>query len=94
MNGTRINADDADFSLEWCHPRLKRLLSERGESLLFFIVMEALRTILQGMWGYAAVEDERTVNVYIRRLRGKVELNPSQPTLILTAPGMGYRLIH
>ncbi len=49
--------------------------------------------ILQQAWGYdTAVEDERTVNVHIRRLREKVELNPSQPTLILTVPGVGYRL--
>ena len=49
--------------------------------------------ILQGAWGYdTAVEDERTVNVHIRRLREKVELTPSQPTLILTVPGVGYRL--
>ena len=49
--------------------------------------------ILQGAWGYdTVVEDGRTVNVHIRRLRGKVELNPSQPTLILTVPGVGYRL--
>jgi len=49
--------------------------------------------ILQGAWGYdTAVEDERTVNVHIRRLREKVELYPSEPTLILTVPGVGYRL--
>ncbi len=49
--------------------------------------------ILQGAWGYdTAVEDPRTVNVHIRRLREKVELTPSRPTLILTVPGVGYRL--
>lgn len=49
--------------------------------------------ILEGAWGYdATIEDERTVNVHIRRLREKVELEPSQPTLILTVPGIGYRL--
>jgi two-component system alkaline phosphatase synthesis response regulator PhoP len=31
--------------------------------------------------------------VHIRRLREKIELNPEQPTLILTVPGIGYRLI-
>jgi len=43
-----------------------------------------------------AVEDagsERAVNVHIRRLREKVELDPSRPTLILTVPGIGYRLV-
>jgi DNA-binding response OmpR family regulator len=47
----------------------------------------------EGVWGYdSAVEDERTVNVHIRRLREKVELDPSRPSLILTVPGVGYRL--
>jgi DNA-binding response OmpR family regulator len=49
--------------------------------------------ILTAVWGYdAAVEDEKIVNVHIRRLREKVELEPSAPTLILTVPGIGYRL--
>ncbi|MFZ0546268.1 MAG: response regulator transcription factor [Candidatus Promineifilaceae bacterium] len=50
--------------------------------------------ILEGVWqDTAAIESERTVNVHIRRLREKVELTPSKPTLILTVPGIGYRLI-
>jgi DNA-binding response OmpR family regulator len=50
--------------------------------------------ILDVVWGYdASVESERTVNVHIRRLREKVELEPSQPRLILTVPGVGYRLV-
>jgi DNA-binding response OmpR family regulator len=50
--------------------------------------------ILDAVWGYPAdVESERTVNVHIRRLREKVELDPSRPALILTVPGVGYRLV-
>ncbi|MBL7183865.1 MAG: response regulator transcription factor [Anaerolineae bacterium] len=50
--------------------------------------------ILDAVWGYEAdVESERTVNVHIRRLREKVELDPSRPSLILTVPGIGYRLV-
>jgi DNA-binding response OmpR family regulator len=50
--------------------------------------------ILDAVWGYdAQVESERIVNVHIRRLREKVELDPSRPRLILTVPGIGYRLI-
>ena len=49
--------------------------------------------ILDAVWGYDAdLESERIVNVHIRRLREKVEVEPSRPTLILTVPGMGYRL--
>ena len=50
--------------------------------------------ILEAVWGYdSSVEDERTVNVHIRRLREKVEVEPSRPMLILTVPGIGYRLV-
>jgi len=50
--------------------------------------------MLDSVWGYDAdVSDERTVDVHIRRLREKVELDPSRPSLILTVPGIGYRLV-
>ena len=50
--------------------------------------------LLDAVWGYTAdVESEETVTVHIRRLRIKVELDPSHPSLILTVPGIGYRLV-
>ena len=50
--------------------------------------------ILDAVWGYdAEVEDERTVNVHVRRLREKIEAEPSRPSLVLTVPGIGYRLV-
>ena len=49
--------------------------------------------IVEAVWGFAPdLESEKTVNVHIRRLREKIEINPEQPTLILTVPGIGYRL--
>jgi DNA-binding response OmpR family regulator len=50
--------------------------------------------IIEAVWGHAAdIESERTVNVHIRRLREKIEFDPSRPALILTVPGIGYRLV-
>jgi DNA-binding response OmpR family regulator len=50
--------------------------------------------LLQAVWDDAAgIESERTVNVHIRRLRQKVEVTPNKPELILTVPGIGYRLV-
>ena len=48
--------------------------------------------ITDAIWG---VDEQaaNAVNVYIRRLREKVEVDPSRPTLILTVPGVGYRLV-
>jgi DNA-binding response OmpR family regulator len=49
--------------------------------------------IVEAVWGFAPdIESEKTVNVHIRRLREKIELRPDQPALILTVPGIGYRL--
>ncbi len=49
--------------------------------------------IIESVWGYDAdVESERAVNVHVRRLREKVESDPGKPSLILTVPGIGYRL--
>jgi DNA-binding response OmpR family regulator len=50
--------------------------------------------LLDAVWGYEAdAADENTVMVHIRRLRQKVELEPSRPQLILTVPGIGYRFV-
>ena len=49
--------------------------------------------ILTAVWQDSGdIENERTVNVHIRRLREKVEPDPSRPIFILTVPGIGYRL--
>ena len=51
--------------------------------------------ILDAVWGVdAALMDERVVNVHIRRLREKIELDPSKPDILLTVPGIGYRLVN
>jgi DNA-binding response OmpR family regulator len=49
--------------------------------------------LLDHVWGSSdAYYDETTVNVHIRRLRAKVEIDPSDPKLVLTESGLGYRL--
>ncbi|KMK77937.1 response regulator YycF [Alkalihalobacillus pseudalcaliphilus] len=48
--------------------------------------------LLQAVWGYDYFGDVRTVDVTVRRLREKVEDNPSFPTWIITRRGVGYYL--
>ena len=75
-----INLTPTEFRL------LIYLARHRGQALTRGQIVEAV-------WGYAPdVESEKTVNVHIRRLREKIELKPDQPALILTVPGIGYRL--
>lgn len=50
------------------------------------------RQILTQIWGPAHIEDTPYLRVFIGQLRQKLEANPSDPSLILTEPGVGYRL--
>jgi two-component system KDP operon response regulator KdpE len=51
------------------------------------------RQILHQVWGPGAVQKNHHVRVHLAELRKKVELDPSRPRLIVTEPGVGYRLI-
>ena len=48
--------------------------------------------LLDLVWGYDYLGDTRTVDVHVRRLREKLELNPAQPEHIMTKWGVGYYL--
>ena len=49
--------------------------------------------LLDNVWGDSGEGyEEKTVSVHIRRLREKVELDSSRPEIVLTVPGVGYRL--
>ena len=75
-----INLTPTEFRL------FSYLARHRGQALTRSQIVEAV-------WGFAPdVESEKTVNVHIRRLREKIELKPDQPALILTVPGIGYRM--
>ena len=47
--------------------------------------------LLERVWGHDFMGDSKTVDVHIRWLREKLEVNPSAPSLILTVRGFGYR---
>ena len=48
--------------------------------------------LLNVVWGYEYAGDYRTVDVHVRRLREKLELDPANPAYILTKWGVGYYL--
>lgn len=47
-------------------------------------------SLLNLVWGYEYAGDYRTVDVHIRRIREKLELDPANPAYILTKWGVGY----
>ena len=49
--------------------------------------------LIESVWGSTGeFYDDKTVSVHVRRLREKIELEPSNPRIVLTVPGLGYRL--
>lgn len=64
---------------------LKKLSDNRGNIVTFDALCEAA-------WGDGYYSYENTLMVHIRRLREKIEEEPSRPRFLLTARGIGYRL--
>ncbi len=51
------------------------------------------KELLLSLWGPAHVDDMQYLRVFIGQLRQKIELDPSEPKLLLTQPGIGYRFM-
>src|SRR5436853_1756011 len=65
--------------------------------LLWFLASNANQAfsrdqLMERVWGYSAALDTGTVTVHVRRLREKLEADPSDPQLLETVWGVGYRL--
>ncbi len=65
-----------------------RLLCELAENAGLVLSREQL---LESVWGYDYFGDGRVVDAHVRRLRTKVEQDPSIPSFILTVRGLGYK---
>ena len=48
-------------------------------------------TLIDRVWGTDYVGDTKTLDVHIKRLRSKIEADPSAPTRIVTIRGLGYK---
>jgi two-component system, OmpR family, response regulator MtrA len=66
-----------------------RLLTELATAAGAVVTREQL---LERVWGYDYFGDTRLLDVHVRRLRRKVEEDPSNPRLVLTVRGLGYRI--
>ena len=49
--------------------------------------------LIDRVWGYDYVGDTKTLDVHIKRLRSKVEKDPSKPMSIITVRGVGYKFV-
>ncbi len=72
-------------------------LTHREYELVYYMAKNAGKVmtrehLLQAVWGFEYFGDVRTVDVTIRRLREKIEDDPSKPEYILTRRGLGYMM--
>lgn len=49
--------------------------------------------LFTAVWGYDYMADDNTVMVHIRRIRERIEPNPSKPVHLVTVRGLGYKLV-
>jgi DNA-binding response OmpR family regulator len=76
--GKPVNLSAKEFDLLWYFATHPRQVFPRDQ-------------LLEKVWGYEYFGDSSTVTVFIRRLREKIEADPSKPTLIHTVWGVGYK---
>lgn len=92
-----------DITIDLLRTQVKRgeeiiALTPTEFRLLTYLAQSANQTLtrnqlLDAVWGYTSEADaEKVVKVYVRRLREKIEPDPSNPQIILTMPGIGYQL--
>lgn len=72
-------------------------LTRKEFELISFLARHAGRVlthkqILAAVWGPAHTEDTQYLRVYVGQLRQKIELRSNDPKIILTEPGIGYRI--
>ncbi len=79
LAGQRVDLSSVEFRL------LRALVRARGS-------IATHRELLEEVWGGDSGDRVHYLRVYMKRLRNKLEANPSQPKYLLTELGVGYRL--
>lgn len=79
LNGEKIPLTPKEYEL------LRYFIVNRGKMLTH-------KQILKDVWGAGHTNDTQYVRVYIGQLRNKFEADPNKPQIIVTEPGIGYRM--
>jgi DNA-binding response OmpR family regulator len=79
-NGDEVRLTAKEFELLWFLASHPRHVFSRDQ-------------LMASVWGYTTAVDTGTVTVHVRRLREKIEQNPSEPRHLETVWGVGYRLV-
>lgn len=79
-DGQSVHLTPTEFNL------LARLVRSAGQVVTH-------RQLLADVWGQEFVEHTHYLRLYMGQLRAKLEVTPAEPQLLLTEPGIGYRLL-
>jgi two-component system KDP operon response regulator KdpE len=79
FDGKKVDLTPKEYKLLRC------FMINRGRMLTH-------KQILNEVWGPAHTEDTQYLRVYVGQVREKLELDPANPTMIVTEPGVGYRM--
>ncbi len=80
VDGSLVMLRPKEFDLLESLMRRKNRLSER-------------HTLIDEVWGPSYFGDTKTLDVHVKRLREKLEPDPSDPVYLLTVRGLGYKLV-
>lgn len=94
-----LDFDDLQINLTrrevMLHGEVLPLRPQEYELLVFFAEhkgqMLSREFVLERVWGWDYIGDSRTVDVHVRWLRQKIEIDPANPVRIVTVRGGGYR---
>jgi two-component system response regulator RegX3 len=97
--GTLLRVDDAELSIGELSYRSRTVpmtVLTPTEMRILECLMRNSRIVIsrdmlnERIWGYDFIGDTNRVDVYIRRVRRKIELDPTRPTYLHTIRGLGY----
>lgn len=83
-----VKLDGAEIKLTDTEYRLLSLLAKNAGKLM------TQRQLLKEIWGMSAIERTHYLRIYVAQLRHKLEDDPARPQMIVTEPGVGYRMVN
>lgn len=96
MRCGRLEVDEGarEARIDGCDLKLK----PREFSLLFELMQNpgialSRSTLLERVWGYDFVGDDRTIDVHVRRLRMRIQAHAGMPNVVRTVHGFGYKFV-
>jgi two-component system KDP operon response regulator KdpE len=79
VNGVRVTLTPKEY-------RLLQLLAQHAGNVVTH------QFLLKEVWGSPHLHDTHYLRIFVRKLRQKIEVDPTQPRILLTELGVGYRL--